>query len=125
MIRNQKGLTAITWVIVIAFLAVQAVMAMRIIPVYINYGSVKSIMDGLPNDPVIKGKSPKEIQQIIRKRLSINSIYSFDKGENKNAFKFVKASNGVKIKVQYEERGPIFSNLEFVATFKHEVFLPK
>jgi len=122
MINNQKGLTAISWVVVIGFLSVQAVMAMRIIPVYMNYGTVKSIMDGLAVDPDIRGKSPKKIRALINKRLEMNSIYDLG---NKNIFKFSKASKGLNLKAKYEERGPIFGNLEFVASFEYDVLLPK
>ncbi len=122
MIKNQKGLTAISWVIVIGFLAVQAVMGMRMIPVYMNYETVKSIMDGLATDPTVRGKSPKKIRVLINKRLKMNSIYDLG---NKDTFKFSKASNGLNLKAKYEERGPILGNLEFVASFEYEVFLPK
>jgi len=123
MIKNQKGLTAITWVIVIGFLSVQGIMGLRVIPVYMNYGSLQKIMDALPNDSDAKGKTPKKIRQILLKRLNINSLYSLEK--NKSAFKFEKTSDGLRLKAKYEERGPILGNLEFVATFEHEVFFKK
>jgi hypothetical protein len=123
MIRHQKGLTAISWVLVIAIISVQGVLAMRIVPVYMEYGSVKSIMDGLGSDPIIKGKTPKALRKLINKRLSINNIYTLQ--DNKDAFRFKKASTGTNVIVKYEARGPIFNNLEFVATFEYEVFLAK
>jgi len=39
--KRQSGLTMISWMVVIAYLAVQGIMGMRIIPVYINYHSLK------------------------------------------------------------------------------------
>ena len=123
MIKNQKGLTAITWVVLIGFLSVQGIMALRIIPVYMNYGTLQKLMDALQNDPNIKGKSPKVIRKMLGKRLNINGLYALEK--NKSAFKFVKSKKGLKLNVKYEDRGPIFGNLEFVASFEYDVFLPK
>ena len=54
MIKNQQGLTAITWLIVIGFLSVQGIMGLRVIPVYLNYGTLQTLMDALPDDPDIK-----------------------------------------------------------------------
>ena len=89
MIKNQQGLTAITWLIVIGFLSVQGIMGLRVIPVYLNYGTLQTLMDALPDDPDIKGKSPKKIRKMLDKRLNINGLYSLEK--NKSAFKFPRA----------------------------------
>ena len=119
MHKKQRGLTMISWMIIIGFLAIQGIMAMRIIPVYLNYGTVKSILDELAASPDVKDKNAKAINQLLRKRLGINNLYKLEK--SKDAFKFSKIPNGYHIVCKYEDRGPIFKNLEFVATFKHEV----
>lgn len=121
MIKKQRGLTAIAWIVVLGLVGVQAIMALRIIPVYMNYSSAKSIVDGLQTDPDIKGQSPKQIRGIINKKLEINNL--FDLLKNKEAFKFKKTKSGLTLVMNYEERGPIFGNLDFVATFNHEVVL--
>ncbi|MDH5766836.1 MAG: DUF4845 domain-containing protein, partial [Gammaproteobacteria bacterium] len=89
MIKKQNGLTAISWIIVIALVSVQGLMALRIIPLYMNNNSTVSIMDGLVNDPAARGKSAKEIQVMLRKRLDINGLYALR--DSKDAFKFEKA----------------------------------
>ncbi|MCW9012223.1 MAG: DUF4845 domain-containing protein [Gammaproteobacteria bacterium] len=122
MIKKQRGLTFISWMVVIAFLAVQGIMAMRIVPVYINYSAVKSIMNELVVDPEIKGAGAKKVNELLKKRLKINNLY--DLAKDKTAFKFSKIQGGYHLVCHYEARGPIFKNLEFVATFHHEVDLP-
>ncbi len=54
---RQRGMSLISWVIVIAFLLFQGIMAMRIIPVYINDASVSSIMKKLPDDSTLSHAS--------------------------------------------------------------------
>lgn len=122
MLKKQRGLTMISWIFVIGLVGIQAVLAMRIIPVYINFNSVKHMMDGLPGDPEVGSMSKKKLRQYISKRLKIENLY--DLSRDKEAFKFVKKKTGTVLVLHYEERGPIFSNLEFVATFDHEVNLP-
>ena len=123
MIKKQNGLTAISWIIVIALVSVQGLMALRIIPLYMNNNSAVAVMDGLVNDPMARGKSAREIKDMLRKRLDVNGLYALR--DNKDAFKFEKAKGGIKLIMHHEERGPIFSNLEFVATFDHEVVIPR
>ena len=121
MLKKQSGLSMITWMLVIALVGVQGVLAMRIIPVYINFASAQSIMDGLSSDPEASSLSTKKLKVYISKRLGINGLYQL--ASDKNAFKFVKQKKGLALVLHYEERGPIFGNLEFVATFDHEVAL--
>jgi len=117
--KRQSGLTMISWMVVIAYLAIQGVMAMRIIPVYMKYNSLKSVMDSLTTDPGVKKLTAKRISKLFRKRLLINSLYELAK--DKGAYKFKKIKNGYHLITKYEERGPIMGNLQFVANFEFEV----
>jgi len=117
--RKQSGLTMISWIVIIGLVAVQAVMALRIVPVYLNYNSVRSVMDELPQHAEIKGMGVKKIDELFRKRLKINNLYEL--ARNKDAFKFKKIQGGYELTAHYEEKGPIMGNLEFVATFDHKV----
>jgi len=122
MLKKQYGLTLITWMLVLGFIGIQAVMALRIIPVYINFNAVKHVMDGMPSDPAVSKMSPKGMRKYLSKRLKIENLYELS--GNKQAFKFVKKKTGLTLVLHYEDRGPIWGNLEFVATFDHEVSFP-
>lgn len=122
MMKKQRGLTAISWIIVIALVSVQGLMAVRIFPLYMNFNSAKAVMDSLGSDPEISGKTTKQVKTYLRKRLDVNGLYMLR--DSKDAFVFSKSKRGTLLTMHYEERGPIFSNLEFVATFHHEVELP-
>jgi hypothetical protein len=61
----------------------------------------------------------KKLDELFRKRLKINNLY--DLAKDKDAFKFKKSTGGYTLVANYEERGPIVANLEFVATFQHQV----
>ncbi|VAW71002.1 hypothetical protein MNBD_GAMMA09-97 [hydrothermal vent metagenome] len=119
MMRKQSGLTMISWMLIIGFLAIQFVMALRVGPVYLNDQTLKTVMEDLKTDAAIKGKGVRDIKFILRKRLKMNSLY--DLASDTKAFKFKKIKNGYAVTADYEARGPIFGNLGFVATFKHEV----
>ncbi len=121
MIKKQAGLTMISWVVILGLVGVQAVVALRIIPVYLNYSTVRSVMNELPQSPDVRNASVKTLDELFRKRLKINNLY--DLASDKEAFQFKKTAGGYTLIADYEARGPIVGNLEFVATFKHQVEL--
>ncbi|PCI08501.1 MAG: hypothetical protein COB77_02200 [Gammaproteobacteria bacterium] len=115
-IKQQSGLTLISWLVVIVFLLFQGVIAMNIIPVYITDSSVKKIMETLPDDIKARETTTKGLKVLVAKRLSINSIYTI-----KPDHITVKKGHGENIVViEYEPRGKLFGNLEYIVSFKHE-----
>lgn len=113
---NQQGLTLISWLVVIAFLLFQAVIAMRVIPVYMTDASVKSIMEALPNDSKAIATPTSGLKDLVAKRLSMNSIYTIEPKDIK-----VKKTRDVNVvTIEYEPRGNLIANLDYIITFKHE-----
>ncbi len=118
---HQSGMTMISMVIVVVFLLFQAVIAMNVIPVYLTDSSVKKIMEELPNNAAIRKASRQEMKNLILKRIRINSIYSIKPEHIK-----VKKGGDVRIvTIEYEPRGKLIGNLEYVVSFKHEAKIPK
>lgn len=89
-----------------------------------NFGTVKTIMNELAADPEARGKTPGTVKSLIQRRLQVNNIYDLQ-GGGKDVFQFKKLSDGLQIDLHYEQRGPIYGNLEFIATFDHQVTIPK
>ena len=117
---QQRGLTMISWIVVIIFLLFQAVIAMNVIPVYITDSSVKNIMQGLPTDINARDASTKELKGVVSKKLSINNVYSVKPEHIK-----VKKGRGENIvTIEYEPRGKLIGNLEYIVHFKHEARVP-
>jgi hypothetical protein len=123
MLKKQRGLTMISWVFILGLIGIQAILAMRIVPVYIGFNTVKHIMNSLPDDPAVRSMSAKQLKRYISKRLKVDNMYELSR--NRDAFKFVKKKTGLTLVLHYEERGAILGNLEFVASFDHQVTLPK
>lgn len=117
---GQRGLTMISWLVVIVFLLFQGVIAMNVIPVYMTDSSVKSIMEGLPSDAVAQNATTKGLKPLVAKRLSMNSVYTVKPEHIK--VKKGRAENIVTI--EYEPRGTLIGNLEYIVSFKHEARVP-
>jgi len=115
--NRQRGMSLISWIIVIAFLLFQGIMAMKIIPVYINDASVSSIMKELPDDSTLSHASSKKIRETIEKRLKINNIYDIGRSD----IVIRRARGGYTVTLDYEPRGTLFGNLDYIISFNHEV----
>ena len=117
---QQRGLTMISWIVVIVFLLFQAVIAMNVIPVYITDSSVKNIMEALPTDVNARDATTKELKGLVSKKLSINNVYSVKPEHIK-----VKKGRGENIvTIVYEPRGKLIGNLEYIVLFQHEARIP-
>lgn len=120
LVKKQQGLTMISWIVVIVFLLFQAVIAMNVIPVYITDSSVASIMKELPNDVKARDLTAKELKVLVARRLSINSIYNV-KAEH---IKVTKGRGENIVVIEYEPRGKLVGNLDYIVSFKHEAKVP-
>jgi len=121
MLKKQKGMTLISWMAIAVFLGATGLVVLKIIPAYMNYASVKSIMEDLPRDDRLKGKKAKEIRKMLSASLDVNGLSRISR--QKGAFKFSKIDGGYKLVLKYEERENLFSNLDYVVVFDHEVDL--
>jgi hypothetical protein len=114
--NKQKGLTLISWLIVIAFVGFNGLMALNVAPVYINDSSVKSIMANLERDADVRGKDARKLKDIVIKRLKINNLYDI----KKDNITVTKGRNSYVVTIEYEPRGRLVGNLDYIISFKHE-----
>ena len=120
--HKQKGISMVSWLIVISFLGTIAIAALNIIPSYLNYFSARSVLSSLENDAIVKGKSAEEIKNIIKVRFEANNLRNIDVAKAVN-FKNRGVSDraGYTVMLSYEDRGRIIGNLFFVTVFQHAV----
>lgn len=119
MQRNrQLGMTFLGYAIVLAVIGFFAIMAMKLVPLYLEYQSVVRIMDGTAeeNGP---NTSPAALRSTIQKRLDVNNIDRL----NARDFRVVREKGVVELSVEYEARTKFMGNLWFLLEFNHSVAL--
>ena len=113
---KQRGLTMISWMVVLVLFVFFAVMLMNILPVYMTDATVATVMKSLPDDDTAKRTSTKGLRNLVHKRLTINSVYSIEPKTIK-----VKKGRGENIVIiEYEPRGTLVGSLDFIVSFRHE-----
>jgi len=118
--KKQKGLTLISILILLAVLLFNGIIALNIVPVYINDRSIKTLMKNLETDSSVRGKTPKALKAVITKRLRMNNVYSV----TKEHITIKRAKNDYYITIEYEPRDKLMGNLDYIVSFKHEARIP-
>ncbi|MBT2990776.1 MAG: DUF4845 domain-containing protein [Candidatus Thiodiazotropha sp. (ex Ctena orbiculata)] len=118
-LKKQKGLTTISWLVIIIVAGFLIYVAMKIIPVYIDHYAVKATLESVKNDSLSARKSKKEIRDMIMRKLDVNNIRHITRDHLS-----VKRSGKVtRINITYEERRPIVHNISLVMSFEEDIEL--
>ena len=112
-IGKENGLTIIGFLIVLSVAMFFAFVGMRIAPIYLEYYSVVSAMNGVAAERGSSQYTPFDIKRKILDRLYIS--YSTDNVGERHIT--VVRRSGVHVRVAYEVRKPMMGNLDVVASF--------
>ncbi len=111
--KSQQGMTLMSFLVVLAVVGFAAYIAMKLFPMYQEYYSVRSAAKGLAGEPGVANMDPSKIEDLFFRRLYIN--YSENvKPEN---VKIDRIEGGWNMKVNYEVRRSLVSNLDVVGVF--------
>ena len=118
-IRKQNGLTLISFIFVLGFVLFVAFIGMKIGPIYMEYYSVVSAMNGVAKERGSANYSPYDIKVKVLNRLYVS--YSAENVKEKHIK--ITRSNGKHLRIAYEVRKPVIGNLDVVAKFDRSVRL--
>ncbi len=117
MRARQQGITAIAFIVVVAFVGVFAFAVLKVMPFYMEQMKVVSILEDVKNDLDGNGASIVEIRNAITKRLDIEMVT----GVQAREFEIAKTNAGFTVHAKYERRAPYLANLYLVAAFDEQV----
>lgn len=115
--RSQKGLSMLSWIMVLALVAFFASTAFKMLPHYFDYMSMDKIISGVESDKTMEVRTVRDFYSHVRKGMGVNGIRDLDLEE---ALKVVIENNEFKVHLDYEKREPLIRNLDLVANFDKE-----
>ncbi len=117
--KRQQGLGLISWIVVIAVFSVIITLVIRIVPVYLDYFSVKDILSDLQSTSGSRVMPKREIRLQLHKRFRTNNLWDLNADE---VVKIIKDKDrGLVFHLKYEIREPIAGNIDFIITFDEMV----
>ncbi len=117
LVKQQRGMTAIGWLIVLGILSFFVLLVLRLAPGYLEYYKVKSVIESLQQEPYLGNKTPMEIRSLLQRRIDVNAIDSIQAKD----VKIVQSSGRTTITAEYEVRVPILGNVDAVSSFKKSI----
>lgn len=118
-LKNQHGLTMISWLLVLTMVGFFIMVGMKLAPVYLQNYTIRNILESVRKEILTSRKPVTEIRTMLSRRFNMNSIDNL-KREN---IKIRRSSGITTIEVNYEERRPIVGNLDAIMTFHESVEL--
>ncbi|TBR08380.1 MAG: DUF4845 domain-containing protein [Lysobacter sp.] len=113
MKRAQRGMTLVSFIVVLGVVGVFVYMGMKLIPMYSEYYAVKKALESMSQDVEMANTDAEKIKDLFFRRMDVN--YSEDvKPEN---MKLVRRDAGWLVTVDYEVRRPLIANLDVVGRF--------
>lgn len=113
--KKQRGMTATSIVLLLIGICSVVIMVLRIVPVYMNHGKVKSAIEGIKGTTDIQTLSKKEVMRKLYDRFQINQVKTQDIGEEQIIL--TKHGDYVKLEIKYQTEVPIISNMYVLMKF--------
>ena len=116
-VDRQKGMTGIGWLIVLALIAFFVLLALRIVPAYLEYYKVVSALESLEEETGWTDVSPRAIRDLIERRFDISYVYSITPQQVS-----IRPSGAYyAVTAKYDAREHIFGNIDVLMSFYKQV----
>ena len=113
---KMRGMSVAGWMVTIIVIVVFATAAVKIVPAFLDFNTIKGLISNVLSDGKIGLQSPEEIRSDIGKRFLINNISVI----SPNDVEITKDGGELIIKLDYQVRENFVRNVDFLITFKHE-----
>lgn len=121
---KQRGATFWGWLATAAMAVFLLVTAVKIAPAFIEFNSVKSLVEDIASDTVTVKKGRMAIMRKVDDYLNINGLYTIQKD-----YFSIQPVDGKKnvfaLTVNYQVRKPWLANIDFLIDFNHAAELKR
>lgn len=111
---RQRGMTFTSIAFLIGIGIVALVIGMKLVPVYLEYNTVKTVFEEVAAEPGGVKKAQNDIWRSLQRRFNVNSIDTI-KLEH---VEIEKHATGARLNLAYEVRKPMLGNVDAVVVFK-------
>ena len=110
-------MTGLGWLTVLALIGFFSLLTIKLVPIYLEHYSIKTILLSLKEEPLITKKGTQEIRTLIKRRMKVNGVYNFNQ---RNIT--IKRSPGVlKVDITYDVRKNMAGNIDVLVHFSDNV----
>ncbi|MBG6291121.1 MULTISPECIES: DUF4845 domain-containing protein [Pseudomonas] len=115
--RSQKGMSLLSWLVVLAFVAFIASAAFKVIPHYLDYYAVEKAIKAVETDKSAEVSDVHSFYAYMERALMLNGIRDLKLDE---ALDIKQENNEFLAHLKYEKREPLVQNIDLVVKFDKE-----
>jgi Tfp pilus assembly major pilin PilA len=124
MLNEQRGVTFLGWLIILAIIAFFVMITLRLFPLYNEKMIVVSAMNSVASRPEIREMSNTDVLKTFLRTVQVGGSPHFDDQTVKKYVTFEKSESGGRMMtVAYEVRNKFYDDIEFVMNFNRSVEL--
>jgi uncharacterized protein DUF4845 len=112
--KRQQGVTFVGMMFIAALIIFGAIIALKLVPAYIEYATVVQHLREIARSPEARGGSPREVQMLFSKRAQIDNI----KAITANDIDVSREGDTVLLTASYETKVKLFGNLNACIDFE-------
>ncbi|WP_111497481.1 MULTISPECIES: DUF4845 domain-containing protein [Marinobacter] len=113
--KTQRGASTLGILIAVLFFGSLITLVIKLGPVYLDDLTIQEAIESLDNTEDLGQLSVRDVQTLIRKRLSVNNVDGFDQ----KLIEIKKDGDAVLVSLEYEVRTDLFQNVDAVVHFNH------
>ncbi len=121
MRKQQRGVTAIGWLILLIPVAVVFYAGIRVSPLYLNYMKVVHSFNAIASEASNEGQTADGLRSAVGKHFQIESV---DFPDVKDV-KITRVDGVWQLEADYDDQSPLFANIAILITFDKIVKLKK
>ncbi len=114
---SQRGLSLLSWLVVLGVVAFLASTAFKMLPHYFDYMSLRKIITSVETESNMDIRTVGDFYGHVSRGMEVNSIRDLDLRE---VLAVKVENNEFKVHLKYEKREPLIENLDLVARFDKE-----
>ncbi|MCL4471603.1 MAG: DUF4845 domain-containing protein [Sulfuricella sp.] len=111
--KKQRGATLVGMLFIAGLVVAGAILAAKLVPAYLEFMSVKKILNAMATSGDLKTMSPKELRASFEKRADIDNIRSVKQDD----LIIERAGNEATVSVDYAVKVPIAANISACLDF--------
>ena len=108
--ETQRGMTVIGMLLLLIVIAFVVLIAMKVVPMYVQYFSIKSTIESIRKEPQLAQMSTQDIQNAIQKRFDIGYVDNITARD----LKIRNENRGRVLDLEYQDERELFYGLSIL-----------
>lgn len=115
--RSQKGLSMLSWLVVLTVVAFLASTAFKVLPHYLDFFALQKLIKASETEKALEIHSPGDLFAHVERGMQLNNIRDLDL---RKVMDVRMENNEFYVHLKYEKREPLIENLDLVVHFDRE-----